>query len=291
MARRATKKDLFDMSGKVAIVTGASSGLGVTFAQALGEHGASVVIAARREQRLKKLAARMTASGVPTLAVRCDITDLAQVEGMVKKTLRRFGRIDVLVNNAGGVMEESPYAEQVTDKGFADTVQVNLMGTWYCTRAVESHMLAQRSGSIINISSIGGLGGILPIGPAYAAAKAGLVNLTRILALNWADRGVRVNAIAPGDFPSETSEPYLSLPGMKARASAMSAMGRIGVPSELTGALLLFASDAGSFITGQTLAVDGGLSAGLGVIPVDEAGHEVFFKKLGKRFGQRLAVD
>lgn len=291
MARKAPKKDVFDLSGKVAVVTGASSGLGVTFARALGEHGASVVIAARREARLKALAESMSASGVPTLAVRCDITDPAQVESMVKKTLRRFGRVDVLVNNAGGVMEESPYAEQVTDKGFADTVQVNLLGTWYCTRVVASHMLAQRSGSIINISSIGGLGAILPIGPAYSAAKAAVVNLTRILALNWGDRGVRVNAIAPGYFPSETSEPYLTLPGVKAKVSKMSALGRIGEPPELTGALLLFASDAGSFITGQTLAVDGGLSAGLGVVPLDEAGHDLFLKKLGEPFGRRLAVD
>jgi NAD(P)-dependent dehydrogenase (short-subunit alcohol dehydrogenase family) len=279
------------MSGKVAIVTGASSGLGVTFAKALGEHGASVVITARREQRLRKLARSMSADGIPTLAVRCDITHPVQVDSMVKKTLKHFGRVDVLVNNASGVMEESPYAEHVSDKGFEETVRVNLLGTWHCTRAVAPHMLAQRSGSIINISSIGGLGAILPIGPAYSAAKGGVGNLTRILALNWGDRGVRVNAIAPGYFPSEMSEPYLTLPGVKAKVSKMAALGRIGEPSELVGALLLLASDAGSFITGQTLAVDGGLSAGLGVIPVDEAGHEVFFKKLGEPFGKRMAVD
>ncbi|MBM3948898.1 MAG: SDR family oxidoreductase [SAR202 cluster bacterium] len=152
-------------------------------------------------------------------------------------------------------------------------------------------MLAQRNGSIINISSIGGLGAILPIGPAYSAAKAAVVNLTRILALNWGDRGLRVNAIAPGYFQSETSEPYLTLPGVKAKVSKMSALGPIGEPPELTGALLLFASDAGSFITGQTLAVDGGLSARLGVVPLHEAGHYVFLKKLGKPFERRLAVD
>ncbi|MBM3945060.1 MAG: glucose 1-dehydrogenase [SAR202 cluster bacterium] len=281
-------KDLFDVSGRVAIVTGASSGLGVTFARALGERGAKVVLAARRKERLDELARSMKKSGAEALAVRCDIADEAQVGDMTRQALERFGKIDILVNNAGSVTEESPYAERVTNKGFDDTVRANLNGTWYCINAVAPHMLGRGSGAIVNISSIGGLGGLLPIGPAYQAAKAAVNNLTRNLALNWGDRGVRVNALAPGYFPSELSDGFVKLPGMTKRVTRMAPLGRIGDPEELVGPLLLLVSDAGSFITGQVLTVDGGLSAGVGYVPLDDAGHDVFLRRLDAPFGERI---
>jgi len=259
------RNELFDLSGKTALVTGASSGLGVTFARALLANGASVVICARRQDRLRAVAHELDPSGERVLPVPCDVAEPDQVEAFAQAALERFGRVDVLVNNAGIEAEGSPFAERIADEDFAQTVRVNLLGVWHCTRIIGTHMIEAGGGSIINISSIGGLGGSKGMmSPGYSATKAAVINLTQNLAANWGDRGVRVNCIAPGYFPSEMSEFVRTNPPVTEHVWGQISVGRFGDPEELVGALLLLASDAGSYMTGQTIAVDGGFSATVG---------------------------
>lgn len=274
---------LFRVDGRTAFVTGASSGLGVTFARGLVSAGANVVPAARRTNRLREVEEGTRAPGGQVLSVKCDVTDEKQVEEAVAAACERFGRIDVLVNNAGQVVDGGSVAENLPHELFHQTMNVNLTGTWYCCREVGRRMLADGGGgSIINISSICGIAGLHDFPVAYQASKAAVINLTRNLALSWADRGVRVNAIAPGWFPSEMSDPVLGQKDFHRWASEGAAMGRIGDPQELVGPLLFLASDASSYVTGQTLAVDGGTSAGIGVVRPpdifrrpDEAGQKI----------------
>ncbi|MBV9626198.1 MAG: glucose 1-dehydrogenase, partial [Acidobacteria bacterium] len=258
----------FDLTGKTAVVTGASYGLGVTFAEALAEQGAQLVLAARSEAKLNDFCARLSAAGHNAVAVKCDVADSAQVKRLMEAAMSRFGRIDVLVNNAGVVAEAGMMPERVPDDVFASTVQVNLMGLWYCCRHAAHCMLADgKGGSIINNASVAGLVGMGNFPPAYQATKAAVIHLTRNLACSWADRGVRVNALAPGWFPSEMTGPAFAAPGFLDWAARSAPMGRIGRPPELTPALIFLASQASSFITGQVLAVDGGLSASSGCWP------------------------
>ena len=267
------RKDIFDLSGKTALVTGASSGLGVTLARVLLANGASVVICARRAGILKGVAKDLDPSGERVLALTCDVADPSQVTRMAGRSIERFGRVDVLVNNAGIDAEGSPFPERIADGDFAETVRVNLLGVWHCTRILGTEMIADGGGgSIVNISSIGGLGGSKAMmSPGYSAAKAAVINLTQNVAANWADRGVRVNCIAPGYFPSELSEFVRTNPPVTEHVRAQVPIGRFGAPSELAGALLLLASSAGSYITGQTVNVDGGFSATVGArTPSDE---------------------
>lgn len=274
---------LFRVDGRTAFVTGASSGLGVTFAQGLAAAGASVVLAARRTERLREVEEGIRARGGQVLSVKCDVTDEKQVEEAVAAACERFGRIDILVNNAGQVVDGGAVAENLPHELFRQTLDVNLTGTWYCCREAGRRMLADGGGgSIINISSICGIAGMHDFPVAYQASKAAVINLTRNLALSWADRGVRVNAIAPGWFPSEMSDPVLGQAEFRQWAEGGAAMNRIGDPRELIGPLLFLASDASSYVTGQTLAVDGGTSAGIGVVRPpdifrrpDEAGQKI----------------
>ena len=262
---------LFDLTGRTAIVTGASAGLGVTFAEVLASKGANVVLAARRLERLQDVAASLTAAGATALPLACDVSDAAQVQALVAQTVERFGRIDILVNNAGIVADMGPVPERLPHALFQQTVQVNLLGVWYCCREVGERMLSDgKGGSIINVSSILGLGGQQNFPPAYQATKAAVINLGRALACSWADRGVRVNALVPGYFPSEMTEAFFASPAFLAHVQAQAPMGRIGRPEELAGAVLYLASDASSFMTGQTMVVDGGFSASLGTLPLTD---------------------
>jgi NAD(P)-dependent dehydrogenase (short-subunit alcohol dehydrogenase family) len=254
---------LFDLSGRTAIVTGASYGLGVTFAESLAEQGANLVLAARSEDKLNEVARMLTSRGTKAIAVKCDVGDAVQVKQLMKTAAERFGRIDVLVNNAGIVPEAGMVAERVPDEVFAANIQVNLIGVWYCCHHAAQYMLADgKGGSIINNASVAGILGLAGFPPAYQAAKAGVINLTRNLACSWGDRGVRVNALAPGWFPSEMTSAAFSAPGFVDWASQMAPMDRIGRPQELAAPLIFLASDASSFMTGQVLAIDGGLTAG-----------------------------
>jgi len=271
MATLDPRSEPSDLSGRTAIVTGASSGLGAVFAEALAAAGARVVLAARRIERLDELAARLEAAGAEALPVRCDVTDPDDVARMVSAAADRFGRLDVMVANAGTAGDAGPMAERLPHQLFEATVRVNLLGTWYCCREAGARMLAAGSGSIINVSSVAGLGAVPFFPPAYQATKAAMINLTRNLAVSWADRGVRVNALAPGWFPSEMASPYIEAPVYGDRVASTLPMGRVGDPAELVGPLLFLASDASSYVTGHTLVVDGGLSASFGHARYDEA--------------------
>lgn len=285
-------EDIFGVRGRTAVVTGASSGLGVVFARALAARGANVVLAARRVDRLREVADAIAEDGGAALAVGCDVADHEQVEGLLDEATARFGRVDVMVNNAGTVGDGGPTPERLPHELFENTIRVNLVGVWYCCRAAGSRMLADgRGGSIINVSSVLGTGGQQNYPPAYQASKAGVINLTRTLAVSWADRGVRVNAIAPGWFPSEMTEPFLGMPPFLQSIMDQQPTGRLGDPEELVGPLLFLASDASSYVSGTTLVVDGGMSASYGAARHPAALEDLFAEVIPDGLGRRITAD
>ena len=287
----ATHDPLFDLTGKTAIITGASSGLGVTFAKTLAERGANVVLAARREKNLTRVREEIESSGGSATIALCDVTDAEQVPATIAVTKEAFGRPDILVCNAGTAADGGNMPEKLPHDIFEQVVRVNLTGVWHCCREVGAEMLRDgKGGSIINIASILGLAGQPDHPVAYQATKAAVINLTRALACSWANRGVRVNAIAPGYFPSEMTAPFLDSPLLKERVESQSAMGRIGEPNELAGALLLLASGAGSYITGHTLVVDGGFNASSGATPYSPELSDLFAKSMPDGVGQRIGM-
>lgn len=242
-----------DLRGRVAVVTGASSGLGARFAEVLAGSGAVVYAAARRRDRLDALAARVT--GVRP--VTCDVTRADERARLHEAALAETGRVDVLVNNAGSGRGVGALDETVAE--FEQIITVNLTATFALSTLFAPSMIAAGGGRIINIASILGLVGASPSSQAaYCAAKAGVVNLTRDLACQWATAGIRVNAIAPGWFASEMTDEMFSDERNLQWVRRNTPMRRTGRTDELDGPLLLLASDASSFITGQTLAVDGG---------------------------------
>jgi NAD(P)-dependent dehydrogenase (short-subunit alcohol dehydrogenase family) len=243
------------LDNKVALVTGASSGLGVAFAQALAEAGADVVLGARRVDRLADTAELVRAVGTRALTVATDVADPADCQAMVDAAMAEFGRVDILVNNAG--IGTAVPATRETPEQFRGVIDVNLNGCYWMAQACGRVM--QPGSSIINISSVLGLTTAGLPQAAYAASKAGLIGMTRDLAQQWTGRkGIRVNAIAPGFFVSEMTEQYPEgyLDLMEQRIPA----GRKGDPEELAAAVVFLASDAGGYVTGQTIAVDGGMT-------------------------------
>ena len=245
----------FRLDGKVALVTGASSGLGVRFARVLHAAGATVVLAARRADRLRALEAELERS----LAVPTDVTNDEAVAALVATAADRFGRLDVVVNNAGAT-DPVPALELDNDE-FRRMVDVNLVAPFMVAKAAAPAMTG--GGVIVNIGSIYGLVGIGAKVPStgYAAAKAGVIGLTRELAGQWAARGIRVNALVPGWFRSEITEQMFDDERSSAWITRNALLGRAGEEHELDGALLFLASDASSFMTGQLLIVDGGWTA------------------------------
>ncbi len=249
---------LFALDGRVAIVTGASSGLGDRFARVLHAAGAHVVVAARRADRLDALAGSL---GERVTTVTADLTVAADRERLVEVAGSVTGTIDVLVNNAGH-SNPTP-AESETLDHFVDTMDINLVAPFHLCQLVGRSMLARGTGSIVNIASILGLVAASPMKDAtYCASKGALVNLTRQLGCEWGRKGVRVNALAPGWFPSEmTQADMFDDEGGAAFVVRNAPMGRPGAPDELDGALLYLAGPASSYVTGQILAVDGGWTA------------------------------
>jgi NAD(P)-dependent dehydrogenase (short-subunit alcohol dehydrogenase family) len=250
----------FRLDGRVAVLTGASVGLGVSMARGLAGAGARLVLAARRKAQLEGLAAELEAAGVEVLAAPCDVSRESDVDAMVGAALERFGTIDILVNNAG--ITEVIRAEEEPLATFERVVAVNLTGAFLCSQRCGRVMLRAGRGAIVNVSSILGMVGSGQVPQAsYAASKGGLVNLTRELAAQWARNGIRVNALAPAWFGSEmTGEMFQSERSLRWIRNK-TPMGRPGADGELVGPLLFLVSDAASYVTGHTLMVDGGWTA------------------------------
>lgn len=248
---------LFSLTGKVALVTGASSGLGEEFARTLAGAGARVVATARRLDRLEELAKEIDG----LVPLRCDISREDELYTLVERAHAEAGLIDVLVNNAGIVGDVMP-AHKVSRESFEEVLGVNLVAPMRLSALVLSDMRQRGGGSIISTASISGVVAIgkLPQA-AYVASKSGLVGLTRELAVEWARYGVRVNAIAAGYFQSEMTSAMFAVPELEAWVEDNTPLRHRGVPQDFAGTLLLLASDAGRYITGQTLVVDGGWTA------------------------------
>jgi NAD(P)-dependent dehydrogenase (short-subunit alcohol dehydrogenase family) len=247
--------DLFSLDGKVAVVTGASSGLGVAFAQAFAEAGADVALGARRTDKLADTAALVEGAGRRAIAVATDVASPEACAALVAEAMETFGRVDVLVNNAG--IGTAVPATRETPEQFRQVIDVNLNGCYWMAQSCGRVM--QPGSSIINISSVLGLTTAGLPQAAYAASKAGLIGLTRDLAQQWTGRkGIRVNAIAPGFFESEMTDSYPE--GYLESQGARIPVGRKGDPRELAATAVFLASDAAGYITGQTLPVDGGMT-------------------------------
>lgn len=250
--------DLFRLDGKVALVTGASSGLGTGFAETLAEAGADLVLGARRLDRLEEVKARVESLGRRCLAVETDVSRVEDCERIVARAVAELGGVHVLVNNAGVGTATPAHKEDPAE--FERILAVNLSGAYYMSQAFGRACIAGRhGGSIVNIASVMGISGSDLPQAGYSASKAGMLGMTRDLAMQWsARRGIRVNALAPAFFSSELTDPLLAHPVGRERLLQRTPMGRVGELHELSGALLLLASEAGSYITGVTLPVDGG---------------------------------
>ncbi|MDO4888822.1 MAG: SDR family oxidoreductase [Actinomycetaceae bacterium] len=255
-------RNYFDLTGQVALVTGCSSGLGVQMAKALASAGASIVAVARRTERVEAVAADIAEEfGVPTLALRCDITDTQNVDSVVDAVVEKFGRLDIVVNNAGtGAVGP---AEDITDEQFSQEVDIDLLGSFRVARAAaKKAMIPAGYGRIINIASMYGLVGNMVAGSApYHAAKAGVVNMTRALAAEWGKYGITVNAICPGYFYTELTTQTLDSDFFQEHAQRSIPLQRYGREGELDAATLFLASPASTYVTGVPVPVDGGYTA------------------------------
>jgi NAD(P)-dependent dehydrogenase (short-subunit alcohol dehydrogenase family) len=257
--------DMFDLTGRAAIVTGASSGLGVAFARALARHGADIVVAARRREALECTAEIVRGFGRRCLVVPTDLTDDAQVDTLFQRAIDEFGRLDILVNNAGFTDRSGTPTEHASMKRVRAIMALDVVAAFYCAQLAARQMLKQGKGSIINVSSMLGSFGSEFRAAAYHAAKGAVDNMTRVMAIEWAPRGVRVNAIAPAYFEgTEMIDAILQNPGTREHIEMRTPMGRLGRPEEVEGAVVYLASDASSYVTGCILYVDGGWRAGGG---------------------------
>ena len=252
-------KKLFDLTGRVAIVSGGSMGLGLQMAEGLAEMGANLAICARKKERCEAAAETLRRHGVKTLALGCDVKDKAAIEQVVEQTLAEFGRIDILINNAGVSWGAS--VEEMTLEQWDKVLSTNLTGTFLFCQAVGRAMVAQGTGKIVNIASVAGLGGSSTELQAsgYNASKGGVIAFTKDLACKWATNNIQVNAIAPGWFPTHMSGRIIER--YEESLLAKIPLGRFGGDHDLKGAAVFLASDASAYVTGHVLVVDGGQTA------------------------------
>jgi NAD(P)-dependent dehydrogenase (short-subunit alcohol dehydrogenase family) len=252
--------NLFDLSGKTAIVTGGGAGIGRQMAQGLAEAGANLVLCARKAERCEQAASELEQLGVRAIGLGCDVRDPEQVQAVVAKAVEELGGVDILVNNAGTVWGATP--EEMPLEGWQKVIDVNLTGVFLFSQAAGRVMIERGGGVIVNIASVAGLQG----GPpdvmntvVYNASKGGVIAFTRDLACKWAQHGIRVNSIAPGWFPSDMSSYVLER--HEERLKQHIPLGRFGGAHDLEGVVVFLASDASAYVTGHTLVVDGGESA------------------------------
>lgn len=252
--------DLFKLEGKTAIVTGGGRGLGAQIAEGFAEAGANVVLCSRKVEACAEMAEQLREKGVRALALECDVTKPEDVERVVKKTLEEFGSIDILVNNSGATWG-APVLEMPID-AWRKVLDVNITGTFLMSQAVGEAMVKQKSGKIINIASVAGLGGIDPrlmdtIG--YNTSKGAVITFTKDLAAKWGQHNINVNALAPGFFPTKMSKGLIEKGG--SGLLALTPLNRFGTEEDLKGAALFLASKASDYVTGDVIIVDGGMHA------------------------------
>lgn len=250
----------FSLTGRVAIVTGAGRGIGKAIALGLADAGADVVVAARTASDIEATAGEITAKGRKALAVPTDVRQSDQVDNLVDKAVAQFGTIDILVNNAGGYFVAS--TTELSEGGWDAIIRENLKSVFLCSKAAAKVMMGQKKGNIINVASVVGFRAYTS-NAAYGAAKAGIINFTKTLAVDLAPYNIRVNAIAPGFIATPGSLQLLEVDkGLKAMVDRIP-LGRLGQPEEVAQGIVYLASDAASYVTGQTLIVDGGVASGL----------------------------
>lgn len=247
-------QELFNLKGRVAIVTGGSRGLGKAIATGLAEQGAKIVIADLLEEESKKTADEI-AKISEAIAVKTDVSKKADVDALVQETIKKFGKIDILVNNAG-IFRATP-VETITEEEWEKTMHINLNGYLLCSLAASKEMIKQKKGSIINIASVAGMKAFAT-SAAYNASKAAIISLTQSLATELAKYNIRVNAICPGVFATDMTKGFLASNEFLQMIKAQVPLGRAAQPDELKGIAVLLASDASSYITGTTIVVDGG---------------------------------
>jgi len=249
----------FSLTNRIAIVTGSSRGIGLAIALGLAQAGAKVVVTSRHLPDVEKVAEEIRAGGRQALALETDVSQVAQVERMVEAILENFGRIDILVCNAG-ISPIYKRAELVSEEEWDAIIAVNLKGVFLCCRAVGRVMIQQKRGKIINIASVGAAVA-LPRLIAYCAAKGGVEQITKVLAVEWAPYNIQVNALAPGWVETELTRGLRESPRLNEAITRQIPVGRFAVPEEVVGAAIFLASDASDYVTGHTLFVDGGFMA------------------------------
>lgn len=265
---------MFDFKGKVVLITGASYGLGEQFAYAFADAGANLVITARSEEQLDQVGAKCREGGSKVTVVAGDVSVESDVRRVIETGISEQGRIDVLVNNAGIADPRGVCAEKFDSETFHRILSVDLAGAFYYARDCGRHMLERGAGAIVNICSVMASGGNENNIIGYTAAKGGLLNMTYQLGCEWADRGVRVNAVSPGFVVTEMTRPMLEALGMDKWISSRTPMRRLGTAQEVTNAVMFLASDLASYITGVDLLVDGGTNASNGTFQIPPIHHE-----------------
>ncbi|RBQ23562.1 L-rhamnose 1-dehydrogenase (NADP(+)) [Candidatus Methanobinarius endosymbioticus] len=250
---------MFELTGRVAVITGASSGIGVQFAKILAEQGADLVLLARRKEKLEEVAEEIKKIGRKCLTVKCDVTQTDQIKNAVKETMNEYGKVDILVNNAG--TGGQTHAQDTSDEQWDTEIALNLTAVFKVSREFGKEMIKSKYGRVINIASMYGLVGSITGGIAYHASKGGVINFTRALAAHWAEYNITVNAIAPGFFTSELTSHLIETDEFKNIVKATCPAGCSGKEGELNPALIYLASDEATYTTGSIVVVDGGLTA------------------------------